>query len=358
LEHLLSKLLLALNTWPLSKNDVVACLGVILAGVWYRPPYALKFFCFIFTHLLAEEPVMTEDSNHSNNQNYKSHHHTLNAAFWLTAIFMCAELLGGYISNSLSLMADAGHMASDVMALGLAMVAQQIAARPANTSMTYGYGRAKVLAAQINGLTLWFLSGWIVWEAIGRLNQPPEVNGLVVLIIASLGLVINLIIMRWLHGSDDLNTQAVYWHVLGDALGSIAAIIAGLVILLTGWMPIDPILSFLVAGILAWGGWRLVKATTLELMEAVPQDADYDAILEAINQVEGVESAHHIHLWKLPTGKLALSAHIKLHHMNDWVDLLPLLINKLTSCGVHHSTLQPEARCPDNDFASNTTEES
>jgi len=289
-----------------------------------------------------------EDHDHT------GHHHALNAAFWLTAVFMVVELLGGYLSNSLALMADAGHMASDVMALGLAMVAQKIATRPADTSMTYGYGRAKVLAAQVNGLALWALSAWIVWEAIDRLNHPPEVDGMMVMMIATVGLIVNLIVMRWMHGSDDLNTQAVYWHVIGDALGSVAAIIAGLVILLTGWMPIDPILSFLVASILVWGGWRLLKTTTLELMDAVPKNADYDKILACINQVEGVESAHHVHLWKLPTGKLALSAHIKLTHMDDWFSLLPLLINELNTCGVHHTTLQPEAHCHDHDLSSQT----
>ena len=168
-----------------------------------------------------------------------------------------------------------------------------------------------------------------------------------VMVIATVGLVVNLIVMRWMHGSHDLNTQAVYWHVVGDALGSVAAIISGLVIMLTGWMPVDPILSFLVAGILAWGGWRLVKTTTLELMDAAPQDADYDRILACINQVEGVESAHHIHLWTLPSGKRALSAHIKLNEMDGWLALLPQLINELKACGVHHTTLQPEAHCHD-----------
>lgn len=276
-----------------------------------------------------------------------NHHHSLNAAFWLTAAFAVVELAGGLMANSLALLADAGHMISDVVALALAMLARTIAARPAHAQMTYGYGRAKVLAAQFNGMALWFLSGWIVWEAIGRLSNPPLVQGALVIWVATAGLLINLIIMRWLHGSHDINTRAVYWHVLGDALGSIAAIIAGLVILLSGWMLIDPILSFLVAIILAWGGWRLVRETTLELMVAVPKDVDYNIVKNLIQTVEGVSDMHHIHLWRLPVGKLAVSAHIQIHDMEQWAELLPVLLQTLKSQNIEHATLQPELKCYD-----------
>ncbi len=276
------------------------------------------------------------------------HHHALNAAFWLTAAFAVVELVGGLMANSLALLADAGHMVSDVAALGLAMLAGRIAGRPAHRQMTYGYGRARVLAAQVNGLMLWFLSGWIVWEAAGRLANPPVVQGGMVLWIASIGLIINLIVMRWLHGSHDINTRAAYWHVLGDALGSVAAIVAGGVILLTGWMPIDPILSFIVAGILAWGGWRLVRETTLELMEAVPQGVDPGAMEGAMQAVEGVTGIHHIHIWRLPAGKLAMSAHIGIDEMAHWTELLPALLKILKQYDIEHATLQPETGCDDN----------
>jgi len=139
--------------------------------------------------------------------------------------------------------------------------------------------------------------------------------------------------------------RAAYWHVLGDALGSVAAIIASVVILLTGWMPIDPILSFLVAGILAWGGWRLVRETTLELMEAVPQEIDAMTITQAMQTVEGVIGIHHIHLWRLPAGKLAMSAHIEIDNMEQWPELLPVLLTVLKQQHIEHSTLQPEMSC-------------
>ncbi|MFQ5346091.1 MAG: cation diffusion facilitator family transporter [Mariprofundus sp.] len=274
-------------------------------------------------------------------------HHALSTAFWLTAAFAVVELVGGFMANSLALLADAGHMVSDVVALGLAMFAGRIAGRPAHAQMTYGYGRAKVLAAQANGLMLWFLSGWIVWEAAGRLAHPPVVHGGMVLWIAAAGLLINLVIMRWLHGSHDINTRAAYWHVLGDALGSVAAMVAGGVILLTGWMPIDPILSFIVAGILAWGGWRLVRETTLELMEAAPQEVDSDTLAAVIQSVDGVCEIHHIHLWRLPEGKLAMSAHIRIDNMEQWPELLPVLLESLKQQQIDHATLQPELTCYD-----------
>jgi len=283
---------------------------------------------------------------------HADHHHSLNAAFWLTAVFAIVELVGGLMANSLALLADAGHMMSDVAALALAMLARAIAARPAHAQMTYGYGRAKVLAAQFNGMALWFLSAWIIWEAVARLSNPPEVQGMLVLWIAAIGLLVNLIIMRWLHGSHDINTRAVYWHVLGDALGSVAAIIAGAVILLTGWMLIDPLLSFLVAAILAWGGWRLVRETTLELMEAVPKELDCDNVVQALQSIEGVVGIHHIHLWRLPIGKLAMSAHIQVDNMERWSALLPLLLEILKQQKIEHATLQPELRCYDDESIS------
>ncbi|MDX8411409.1 MAG: cation diffusion facilitator family transporter [Mariprofundaceae bacterium] len=276
---------------------------------------------------------------------HSGHNHALNAAFWLTTVFMLVELVGGFLADSLALMADAGHMASDVAALGLAMGARRIAGRPAHATMTYGYGRAKVIAAQVNGLTLWFLSGWIAWEAAGRLANPPVVQGGVVLIIAAMGLIINLVIMRWLHGGHDMNVRAAYWHVLGDTLGSVAAIVSGLVILWTGWMLIDPILSFVVAGILVWGGWRLVREATRELMEGVPENVDIRIIEGEVLQVSGVRDIHHVHVWCLPDGQLAMSAHIGVDAMENWPTILASLQEALAGQEIEHATLQPEAGC-------------
>jgi cobalt-zinc-cadmium efflux system protein len=281
------------------------------------------------------------------------HHHSsgLNAALILTAIFAVVELIGGIISGSLALMADAGHMFSDVAALGIASAAVYIAKRPAHQGMTYGYGRAKILAAQINGLTLCFLAGWIAWEAVGRINAPPEVNGSIMFAIALLGLAINLIVLRWLHGghdhNGDLNTKAAYWHVVGDALGSVAALVAGVVILFTGWMLIDPILSFFVSAILAWGGWRLIRQTTFALMDAVPDGINLENIATCAREVTGVDNIHHIHVWRLPDGELAISAHIDCKDLSKWSGILPELQGCMaTDFQITHATFQPEeGRC-------------
>jgi cobalt-zinc-cadmium efflux system protein len=289
--------------------------------------------------------------NHSHDHGHAhGHHHhaSLGKAVWLTALFALVELAGGLFSGSLALLADAGHMASDIVALALALMASRIASRPATDRMSYGYGRAKLLAAQANGLALWFLSGWIAWEAFQRLTSPHHpVKGAVLLAIAAVGLAINLVILRWLHGDEDLNARAAFWHVLGDAVGSIAAIVAGAVILLTGWTPIDPILSFLVAGILVWGGWRLLRETTMELMESVPAGFHVEELQAALDAADGVAGTHHVHVWRLPSGQVALSAHVQIETMEDWGAILPALLAALRELGVSHATLQPEIACPD-----------
>ena len=268
--------------------------------------------------------------------------HHLNAALALTALFAVVELTGGLIAGSLALLADAVHMISDVAALAVAALAARIAARPAHEGMTYGYGRARILAAQLNAVALCFLAGWIVWEAVGRIVTPPQVDGQVMSAIAFIGLLVNLIVLKWLHGGEDLNSKAAYWHVLGDALGSVAALIGGAVILATGWMLIDPLLSFLVSGLLAWGGWRLIRLTTAELMEAVPEGVNRDEIIDAAREIDGVCDMHHVHIWKLPSGKLAMSAHVECKEMNNWSNILKQLHDAVAVFGITHGTFQPE----------------
>jgi len=280
--------------------------------------------------------------HHLHQGEYMQHHH-LDIALFITAVFAIVEFAGGWISNSLALLADAVHMSSDVVALGIAAFAGRLALRPAHNGMTYGYGRAKVLAAQANGVALWFLSGWIVWEAFGRLSEPPEVRGWIVIVVGFVGLIVNVVILKWLHGAHDINTRAAYWHVLGDMLGSVAAIVAGIVIFFIGWMPIDPILSFLVAAILAWGGWNLLCETTSELMAATPLDVDVSTLEALMRAIPGVSGSHHMHIWTLPGGGRALSAHIVVEDLKCWDQTLATLQAKLHEAGVEHSTLQPES---------------
>ncbi len=279
-------------------------------------------------------------------------HDFLDAALILTAVFAAVELIGGWISGSLALLADAVHMASDVAALTLAVIARRIAARPAHEGMTYGYGRARVLAAQMNGFGLWFVAGWIAWVAVGRIQSPPAVQGGLMLTVASAGLVVNIIILRWLHDGHDLNTRAAYWHVLGDLLGSLAAVTAGIVIVWTGWVAIDPLLSLVMVLILVWGGWRLVRDTTLQMMEAAPVSVDTDRLKTCMTAIDSVKSVHHVHVWTLPDERLALSAHVCIRNMAEWPEILPQLLSDLRREGIAHATLQPENggdACPDDD---------
>jgi len=284
----------------------------------------------------------------------KSHgrHDFLDAALILTAVFAAIELIGGWISGSLALLADAVHMASDVAALALAVIARRIATRPAHEGMTYGYGRARVLAAQMNGFGLWFVAGWIAWVAVGRIQSPPAVQGGLMLTVASAGLVVNIIILRWLHDGHDLNIRAAYWHVLGDLLSSLAAVTVGIVIVWTGWIAIDPLLSLVVVVILVWGGWRLVRDTTLQIMEAAPVSVDTDRLKTCMTAIDSVKSVHHVHVWTLPDERLALSAHVCIRNMAEWPEILPQLLSDLRREGIAHATLQPENggdACPDDD---------
>lgn len=232
----------------------------------------------------------------------------------LTFVFMLAEVVGGVISGSLALLADAAHMLTDAGSLALAWIGFKLAERPADETRSFGWARFKVLAAFVNGLTLIALAIWICAEAITRLFDPQPVMGNLLLWVACLGLVVNIVAFRILHGGDqdDLNMRAALWHVAGDLLGSIAAIAAALVIIYTGWMPIDPILSLLVAGIILIGGIGVVRQTAHILIEGVPAGLSLAAIkadLEA--QLPDAQRVHHIHAWALNETKTLVTLDIE-----------------------------------------------
>lgn len=220
----------------------------------------------------------------------------------LTGAFMFAEVIGGVISGSLALLADAGHMLTDFASLVLAWLAFRLARRPADWKRTYGFDRFSVLAAFVNGLSLFVIAGWICFEAWERLAEPVEVLGGVMLWIALGGLIVNILAFWVLSRGegDNLNVRAAALHVAGDLLGSIGALIASLVIIFTGWTPIDPILSVFVALIILRSAWRVVRESGHILLEGAPSGFDRRAVAEAIvNTVPGVTRAHHIHAWAI-----------------------------------------------------------
>lgn len=232
----------------------------------------------------------------------------------LTFAFMFAEVIGGLISGSLALLADAAHMLTDAGSLALAWIGFKLAERPADQTRSFGWARFKVLAAFVNGLTLIVLAGWIIIEAIQRLLEPQEVMGHLLLAVAVLGLLVNLVAFRVLHGGnqDDLNMRAALWHVAGDMLGSVAAIAAALIIMSTGWMPIDPILSVLVALIIVVGGVRVVRSTAHILIEGVPPGISLDAIKTHLEtELSDAIRVDHIHAWALNETKTLVTLDVE-----------------------------------------------
>jgi cobalt-zinc-cadmium efflux system protein len=265
-------------------------------------------------------------------------------ALALTLGFAGIEALAGWWAGSLALLGDAGHMLSDSLSLGLAAAAALLAKRSPSALHSYGFGRAEILAALINALAMIAVVVWIGIEALARLNDPGPVKGGVVLVVAAFGLLINLA-AAWLLSRDrhDLNVRAALLHVIGDLLGSVAALIAGVVILLTGWMPIDPLLSLLIAALILVSAVRVLREALHALMEGVPLHLDLAQIGRSASDVQGVVSVHDLHVWSLSSSRVALSAHVVVRDLADWPAILARLQQRLSDeFAIGHVTLQPE----------------
>jgi cobalt-zinc-cadmium efflux system protein len=264
----------------------------------------------------------------------------------ITAGFMLAEIVGGILSNSLALLADAGHMFTDVGALALSLVAMRLAQRPPNPAKTYGYGRLEILAALANGAALLFISGLIVKEAWERLHSAPEVDGPVMLAVATVGLAVNLTgaLLLHRHAGESLNVRGAYLHVLGDLLGSVGAIAAGLVILSTGWMMVDPIISLFIALLILAGAWRLVKEAVDILLEAAPPHIDVEELVASLGGIEGLEELHDVHVWTLTSGFVAMSGHGVIDDLSMHRRILDEINRRLQERGISHVTFQLEPR--------------
>lgn len=228
-----------------------------------------------------------------------------------TAVLCLAEAVGGWLTNSLALLSDAAHMLGDVAALALTLVALRVASRPSTAEKTFGYHRAEILAALVNGVALWVVVVFVVREAWARLAEPPAVSGAGMTVIAAAGLVVNVVVARRLHGHRhrSLNLRGAYLHVLSDLLGSIGVLGAGLVVVTTGWTVVDPLVSLGIAGLILLGSWQLVRESVDVLMEAVPPHVDLEALRARLEAVPGTQEVHDLHVWTLTTGRYALSAH-------------------------------------------------
>ena len=262
----------------------------------------------------------------------------------LTATFMVAEVVGGILSNSLALLADSGHMLADVGALALSLVAMRLMRRPPSPERTFGYVRMEILAALANGATLLVISGWIVWEAWERLAAPPEVDGPLMMGVAGVGLIVNVVGAGMLrtHAHGNLNIRGAYLHVLGDLLGSIGAIGAGALILLTGWTPIDAIISIVIAGLILLGAWRLVKEATRVLLEMVPPHVGMEGVLQDLKSISNLHDVHDLHVWTLTSDFVALSGHGVLDDPMHHQRVLDEIRDRMAPHGIRDVTFQLE----------------
>jgi cobalt-zinc-cadmium efflux system protein len=270
--------------------------------------------------LQIDEFHMSEHEGHKHDHKHAHSHASasrrrLKFVLGLTVIYMLAEAIGGFLTNSLALLSDAGHMLADVAALLLAMLALWFASRPVTTSKTYGYYRLEILAALANGVALVVISLLIFYEAFERIKTPKradEILGFEVIWIAAGGLVINIISAWLLHSAsvENLNVRAAFMHVLGDALGSVGAIAAGVIIWRWGWTIADPIISIVMSLLIIYSSWHLIRESVNILLEGTPSHINVRAVIAAMQQIDGVTDVHDLHVWTISSGKDALSAHV------------------------------------------------
>lgn len=302
---------------------------------------------------------MTEKNSHNNSTHLHAHrrgdathaHYFENRsqkilawALGLTLSFAGVEVGFGFWSNSLALISDAGHMVTDAAALGLALLAQLIAKRPPTAKNSFGFGRAEALAAFVNGLVMLAVVAWISYEAILRLSHPQAVQGAAVMLVASIGLAINIVV-AWVlsHDKESVNTKAALVHVMGDLLGSVAAIVSGAVIYFTGWMQVDPILSIFVSLLILKSTFGVLSESYHFLMEGVPHHIDYVKIGDDLEATEGVLSVHDLHIWEMSPGHPALIGHLEIDDLSAWPRIMETVKTMLLDKhNIDHITLQPE----------------
>ena len=300
-------------------------------------------------HATAEVSIETAMS-HAHHDHVDHHGHPASAslpalrlALILTLGYALVEAAAGWWSGSLALLADAGHMVTDAASLGLAGLAAWLTARPPSSRHSYGLGRAESLAALINAAAMLVVVVLIAAAAWGRFQTPRAIDGLTVSAVAVVGLAINLVV-AWVlaRGEPDLNVRGALLHVMGDALGSVAAIVSGLVIWTTGWTPIDPLLSLLICGLILSSSVGLLGESLHTLLDGVPGALPLETVGMALARVPGVTEVHDLHVWSLSSRRVALSAHVRVPDLLGWPDTLDGLRSAAATLGIEHVTLQPE----------------
>jgi cobalt-zinc-cadmium efflux system protein len=271
----------------------------------------------------------------------------LSIALFITTGIMLLEFVGGLVSNSLALLSDSGHMLSDAGSLALSLIAIWFASKPPSSRKTFGYYRVEILAALLNGATLVLISGFILWEAYERILEPPMVASITMIGIASVGLIANLgsawALMRSGDVKGNLNVRSAYLHILGDSLGSVGAIGAGIVMLAFGWYIADPIISGVVAILILISAWRVVRDSINVLMEGTPPTVDFKEVAETLKQIEGVIGVHDLHIWTITSGLDSLSCHLIMEKGGDSQRILQQAVNQIAEkFNIEHTTIQVE----------------
>ncbi len=276
----------------------------------------------------------------------------LKIALVIVLVVMAFEVIGGIVSNSLALLSDAGHMLVDALALGLSLFAMTVAQRPATPTKTYGYHRVEIMAALANGTILVLISLYIFYQAYQRFLDPPHVQTPLMLLVAIIGLAANLAGMLLLRRSShrSLNIKAAYWHIIGDTISSVGVIVAGVIILVTGWYVLDPVIAVFIGGIILWGAVRIVRESADILLEAVPSHIQVNKVIETIKNAPGVEDVHDIHIWTITSGMHALSAHLVIEDqiVSRSAEIVEAVNQDLSRYfDIRHTTLQLECgSCP------------
>jgi cobalt-zinc-cadmium efflux system protein len=270
----------------------------------------------------------------------------LRVALAITATFLVAEVVGGLVSNSLALLADAGHMLTDVAALALSLFVAWFSRQPYEPRRTFGYLRWEILAAFLNGATLLLLSAWIAVEAVLRLSEPEAVASGVMLVIAVIGIVANVAAAWILHPASEssLNMRGAYLHVIGDLLGSVATVTAALLVRFTGWLVADPIASLLMTLLIVRGAWRLVRESVDVLLESTPAHISLGKVRQQLEAIPGIESVHDLHVWAVTSGVVAMSVHAIVREPERHQHVLEHVHDAMRLFGIDHVTVQLERR--------------
>jgi cobalt-zinc-cadmium efflux system protein len=266
-------------------------------------------------------------------------------ALAISVVYFFAELIAGFLTNSLALLSDAGHMLSDVGAMALSLFAFRMAQRPATHHSTFGFHRVEILAALFNGLTLWFIVGVIFAAAYGRIFHPPKVESYGMVIVAVLGLAVNIAAAAILHAGHhhNLNMRGAFLHVVSDAIGSVGAVAAGLIMMSTGWYLADPLISIFIGALILFSSWSLIKDSFSVLMQAVPKGIRLEEVRETIEGVDGVAKVHDLHVWAVTSDIYTLSAHAVVENGGEFHQVLNDIEDTLKKrFHIEHTTIQLE----------------